>query len=200
MNQIPYTYEVTHADEFGMVLLFKSPGYPDTPVGTQPLREGESLDALARVYAPINAWLDIGVPRVVPAVGTAGSYTPPPPPPAPTLADFKAAKLAELASWRYEKEVGGINLGGATIDTDRDSQGKITSAYVALREGMVTSIDFKAKGGVWVTLGIAEVEPMAQAVVRHIQGMFTLEKEIAAQIADAQTIEQVQAITFPEVV
>lgn len=199
MTNIPYTYEVTEADENGIVLLFKSPGRPDMPVGAHTPREGESLDAVASMYAPIGNWLDMDRARVVPAVGATGSYAPPSPEPV-TLESAKAQKLAELAAWRYEMEIAGINVAGSKIKTDRESQATLTGAFISLSQGLAASIDWKADGGQWVTLTLAEITPIAQAVVAHVQACFTAEKALAAEIRSMTSIEAVQSFTFPEFV
>lgn len=201
MTNIPYTYEVTQADEFGTMLLYKSPGRPDIPMGVHTPREGETLDMVAAMYAPIAMWLDMERPRIVPEVGTTGAYTPANPVDAPmTLERAKAEKLAELAADRYAREVGGITIGGASIKTDRESQGTVTGAFISLSQGLATSIDWKADNGQWVKLTAAEITPIAQAVVAHVQACFTAEAQLAAEVNAATTIEAVQAITFPEIV
>lgn len=202
MTNIPYTYEVTEADENGTVLVYRSPGRPDLAKGVHTPREGETLDGVAAMYAPIGEWLDMERARVVPQVGASGSYTPPADPANEpmTLERAKAEKLAELAAARYEREVGGITIGGARIKTDRESQATITGAFISLSQGLAQTIDWKAEGGQWVTLNLAQIQPIAQAVVAHVQACFTAEGQLAAEVAAASTIEAVQAIEFPTIV
>lgn len=201
MTNIPYTYEVTHADEMGTVLLYKSTGRPDITVGVHTPREGETLDSVAAMYAPVANWIDLERPRVVPAVGTVGSYTPVAPVEPPmTLARAKQDKLAALAAWRYAKEVGGVTYNGARILTDRESQATLNGAFSSLQAGLIQTVDWKAANGQWLTLGLAEMTGIAQAVAAHVQACFTAEKNLAAEINALTTIEAVQAFEFPDMV
>ena len=194
---IPYTYQVIQSSPKGMVLRYTSPGREPVSIGTHAPTPGESLDAIAMQYSPVPMWLAQDAERVVVPVGTTGSYTPPAPP-AVTLESVKAQKLADLAAWRYDKEVGGISIAGSRIKTDRESQATITGAFISLSQGLATSIDWKAEGGVWVQLTLAQIAPIAQAVVAHVQACFSAERLIAEEIQAATTIEAVQAIAFPD--
>ena len=196
---IPFSYEVIESTDRGMVLRYTSPGRDPVDIGTHAPTPEESLDAIAMQYSPVPMWLAQDAERVVVPVGTAGSYEPPVPPPL-TLESAKAAKLAELADWRYQKEVAGIFVGGAKIKTDRESQATINSAFTSLSQGFITSVDWKAAGGVWIQLTLTQLAPIAQAVAAHVQTCFTAEKNIAAEIEALTTIEAVQAFTFPDVV
>ena len=113
----------------------------------------------------------------------------------PTLAESKAAKLAELASARYTEEIGGIVVGSVIIATDRESQAMMTGAYVSLKQGLMQSVNWKGDDG-WVTATLTEIEPIAQAVGQHIQACFTKESQLAAQVAAAATVEAVNAIVW----
>ena len=104
-------------------------------------------------------------------------------PPPRTLADAAAEKLSALAGLRYQKETAGVAVSGATVKTDRHSQSALTGAYTTLKNGLLPGIDWKAAGGVWVSLTLAQVEPMAQAVAAHVQACFSNEKAHAAAIA-----------------
>ena len=197
---IPYTYEVIDSSAQGMTLRYTSPGREPYITGTHAPTPGESVDAIAFQYSPVMQWMDQDAERVVVPVGTSGSWTPPAPPEPEvvTLASARAAKLAELAEWRYNQEVGGISIGGARIRTDRESQATITGAFISLSQGLATSVDWKAEGGVWVQLTLAEIAPLAAAVVAHVQACFSAERVLSEQIQAAQTIEAVQAIAFPD--
>lgn len=111
----------------------------------------------------------------------------------PTLAEAITEKLAALSALRYTKETAGINVGGSKIKTDRESQAALTGAYTTLKNNLLQSIDWKADGGAWVSLALAQVEPMAQAVAAHVQACFTREKAHAQAIAGLTTVAQVDA-------
>lgn len=196
---IPYTYTVIESNPQGAVFLFKSPGYPDVTVGTHAPRRGEDPNAIARMYAPIDTWLERDVVRVAIPVGTAGSFTPPAAPvdKRTPLQRAKDEKLAEIAAWRYGQEVGGISLGGARIRTDRESQATITSAFISLSQGLSAGIDFKAEGGQWITLGLEQITPIAQAVVAHVQACFTTERDLSDLVNACTTVAEVDAVLIP---
>lgn len=91
-----------------------------------------------------------------------------------TLPEYAAAK-------RWEKEVGGIEVNGAIIDTSRDSQNMITGAYNYAQENPSKMVSFKTASG-WVRLSATEVTVIAIAVGDHVQALFDLESVIADQI------------------
>lgn len=196
---IPYTYEVIESNPKGMTLRYTSPGRDPVIVGAHAPAEGESLDAIAWQYSPVVAWMAADREGVVVPTGTTGSYEPPVAP-VETFEDRKARKLAALATWRYQQETAGVVVGGAKIRTDRESQATITGAYISLSQGLVQSIDWKAEGGQWVQLALAQIAPIAQAVVAHVQACFTAERLLAAQINAATTDAELDAVHFPEIV
>lgn len=103
---------------------------------------------------------------------------------------LRAEKRAEITATRYVKEVGGVSVGGSVINTDRESQSLIIGAYTAAKNGIADSFDFKAATG-WVTLPAATMIVIGEAVFAHIQGCFTREKELHAQVDGAVTLMDV---------
>lgn len=83
----------------------------------------------------------------------------------------------ELAAYRWEKEVGGINYGGLPIATDDRSKLMINGAYnKAIDEADPTAIrKFKATGG-FVTVDNATIIAVALAVADHVQKCFDAEE------------------------
>lgn len=115
-------------------------------------------------------------------------------PPLP-LETVKTETLRELARIRFAHETKGISLpNGARIHTDRDSQALISGAYSTLQAGMLPSINWKAKDGVWVTLTIAEITPIATMVSMHVEACFSNEKRLSDLVAAAQSVEDVSSI------
>lgn len=114
-------------------------------------------------------------------------------PPVRTVADAQSEKLAALAAMRYARETAGLVINGATVKTDRESQAALTGAYTSLKNGLVSAIDWKADGRVWVSLSLAQVEAMAQAVAAHVQACFTAERAHAESISALTTVEAVDA-------
>ena len=113
-----------------------------------------------------------------------------------TVPDAITEKKNALAALRFGYEVGGITVGGARIKTDRESQAQLTGAYISLKFGLRTSVDWKGENG-WVSVTLAELEPIAHAVSAHVQNSFTQERihsqEIDRMVANGATVEEIQA-------
>lgn len=100
--------------------------------------------------------------------------------------------IAYAANRRWQAETGGITVGGALIDTSRESQAMITGAYSYAQVRPEKLIKFKAASG-WVDLDAATVATIATAVGDHVQACFDAEAEAVAAITDGTvtTVEQV---------
>lgn len=116
-------------------------------------------------------------------------------PPAPSLADEKAAKKAELAAARYAAEIGGITFAGAAIRTDRESQALITGAALAATQDPEYSVVWKAEGG-FVTLSAEQIIAAAQAVRAHVEACFAREAELSSAVDAAKSAKAVRAIEW----
>ena len=116
-------------------------------------------------------------------------------PPAPTLAELKTAKKAELARARYAAECGGITFAGAAIRTDRESQALITGAALAASQDPEYSVIWKAEGG-FVTLSAAQIIAAAQAVRDHVEACFAREAELSSAVDAAKSAKAVRAIEW----
>ena len=115
--------------------------------------------------------------------------------PAPTLAELKTAKKAELARARYSAETGGITLSGVTIRTDRGSQALITGAALAATQDPDYSVVWKAEGG-FVTLSAEQIKAAAQAVRAHVEACFAREAELSSAVDAAKSAKAVRAIEW----
>jgi hypothetical protein len=89
-----------------------------------------------------------------------------------------------LASYRYDKEVGGVTVGGIPVATDRETQSKLIAARILAKEDANYSVDWKGTGG-FVTLDAATIISVADAVATYVQACFTREKVLAQAISDA---------------
>lgn len=88
--------------------------------------------------------------------------------------------LVEYAAQkRWEKEVGGITLNGAMIDTSRDSQAMINGAFNWAKEHPTETVHFKAASG-WVEFDAETMIAIATAVGSHVQQCFATEASVAA--------------------
>lgn len=102
------------------------------------------------------------------------------------LADVKAERLAALAAHRYAIETGGIDIGGASIRTDLESQSKIAGAHALVTAEPSTVIDWKGAAG-WVQLDAATMTAIALAVGTHIQACYSAERTHAEAIEACET-------------
>ena len=192
---ITYTYEIINVDPQArcMEIVYRSEGRQTMHIGARLPYQGETLETIVQMYAPIAYWQEQEAQVIVPEVGAAGEIAPLNSGPM-TLESAKAAKLAEIANWRFQRETSGIVLNGVRIKTDRESQAAITGAFITLSQGLVSSVDWKADNGQWIQLGLTEMTAVAQAVATHVQQCFSLEKSYVDQVNAATTIEEVQAI------
>jgi hypothetical protein len=191
---IPYNYEIISVDEASRVMevVYTSEGRQTMHIGARLPYVGESLEAVINMFAPVNYWREQAAQVVVPALGS-GQITPPGAA-SVTIDSAKAAKLDEIAAWRYGVETAGVTLGEATIRTDRESQAQITSAYTSLKNGLLASVNWKDANGQWVALTLAQIEPIAAAIAQHVQSCFNAEMALAEQVNAAQSIEAVNAV------
>lgn len=101
-----------------------------------------------------------------------------------------ASKLAET---RWRRTQAGVTLpNGVVIATDDNSQSKIHQALSILEKGWVTTIDYRAKTG-YVTVDLAAMTAISQAVSAYVQGCFTAERTIVDAIANG-TVTTLAAI------
>lgn len=198
MSDITYTYQIINVNPASksMEIVYESPGRQTMHIGARMPYTGESLESIVRMYAPVAYWHEQELAVEPVTDGTSGTVAPPELD--MSLPAVKARKYAELADARYLHEVSGVWVGGAQIKTDRESQGTISGAYTTLKDGLVQTIDWKADNGQWVQLTLAQMAPIAQAVAVHVQGAFSLEKQLCDQVAAATTVEEVQAVAWPQ--
>ncbi len=105
------------------------------------------------------------------------------------LAQGKTRLKDAVTARRYALETGGVDVGGAMIKTDRESQGQLSCAFSSLTAGLIKSVDWKAANG-WVTLDADGITILAGEVASHVQACFTAEKTHHEAI-DALTLDQV---------
>lgn len=71
---IDYTYEVIAVNEAArcMEVVYSSTGRQTMHIGARLPYEGETLEAVVRMYSPVAYWLEQEAKVVVPEVGTSG--------------------------------------------------------------------------------------------------------------------------------
>lgn len=192
---IPYTYKVLSSDLPAkcMVVEYSAEGYPTLQVGLPlPVVGVEARDIIER-YNPTAQWYDSTLTYQDVPVGLEGSI-----PYVETSLDMaKLTKLAQLADWRYALEVGGVTVEGIAVSTSRQSQAQLTSTYANLKDGLISSVEWKQIGGSFATLNLTQMEKIVAAVALHVQTSFSTEKFYSEQIKACTTIAEVDAITLP---
>lgn len=106
----------------------------------------------------------------------------------PSVYSTKEELIERLASYRWEVETGGVSIGGTLIETTREAQAQISSTYSALKDGLVSSVKWKAVSG-WVTLNLQSFTPIAQAVAVHVQKCFEAEQAVYTLIENLSDSE-----------
>jgi hypothetical protein len=123
----------------------------------------------------------------------------PPIPPEPTLEQLKEESLQTLAERRWAAEEAGTSLNGTTILTDRQTQAKLTAAYVKASQGDSYVIEsWKFAPGVFITLNAQMIIAIADAVEAHVQACFHNEAVLSNQIVSAQTKEELLQVNINE--
>lgn len=91
-----------------------------------------------------------------------------------SLAECISIKLDELANYRYEREVGGIDVGGVAVKTDRETQSILTGARILAKEDAQYTIpSWKVTKGVFTSLDATTIITIADAVAAHVQDSFS---------------------------
>lgn len=100
-----------------------------------------------------------------------------------------------VAAKRYEKEVGGVDVGGIIVKTDPESQAKLTGAWARVQQKQNVLIDWKGSNG-WVKLNKNAIEGLADAIGEHVQLCFSTEKEKCDTIDACTTLEELDAVNL----
>lgn len=90
---------------------------------------------------------------------------------ASTLDQAKLALHETVTAMRWEKETAGITVNGVRVLTGIEDQNRIASVLAV----GPASVDFKAANG-WVTLTLAQLQQIADAIGAHVQACFTAER------------------------
>ena len=171
--------------EMSTALMLDAVPEPDHVSKTKPDLTPEQLSRVQAIYADDIALYD--------SIIEAGQVWTKPPTPA--TKEDKAAKLQELASARYDAEVGGMDFNGVQIQTDRFTQSKISSAYAKAKEDNTLTLNWKTGSG-WVTLDAAAIIDIADALFAFIQSVYSQEKSLSEQVEAAAFVEELQSIAW----
>ncbi|MQY44509.1 DUF4376 domain-containing protein [Rhizobiales bacterium RZME27] len=109
---------------------------------------------------------------------------PPYAPPAIDLSVYTATK-------RWEREVGGIVVGGLDVATDDRSKIMISGARIKADKDPDFTAQWKCPDGGFMTLDASTIILASDAVLDHVNDCFSIEAAVLADIADG-------AITMPQ--
>lgn len=109
-------------------------------------------------------------------------------------ANFKDILSDYITEKRYEKEIGGLEVNGLTIKTDRESQSMIIGATVLIGDG--ETLKWKTEAG-FVDLSGAQIKAIATLVRNHIQACFNREAELLAEL---ENVTEETALAFEQAV
>lgn len=85
---------------------------------------------------------------------------------------------AILAAHRYAAEIGGTNVFGVDVATDRDTQAKLIAVRIMAVEDEDFTVRWKLAPGNFVTLDAPDIIQLANAVMAHVQACFEAESQI----------------------
>ena len=111
-----------------------------------------------------------------------------------SMASVQADCLATLANLRWQRETGGIEVGGMAVRTDDKTQSRLTAAQSAFDKGLITSVDWKLGDQAWVTLAEAQLDQIVAAVTAHVAACFAAEKAVSDQITAAPDVDALAAL------
>jgi len=115
----------------------------------------------------------------------------PPIPPAPEPEKTLAEWAAEL---RWQREIGGVNIGGVSIMSDDRSKILIMGARMNADADPSFTTSFKTTGGTFTELNATQIVTLSDALAAHVAYCFEMEASALEQIASGTitTPEQLQ--------
>lgn len=116
-----------------------------------------------------------------------------------TLVEVKVQKKAELAEARWQEETAGVILpSGVEVATDDRSQTKMIGIAMKAAQDPGFIVRWKANGQ-WVTLDASQILDLNVYISNVIQKLFEKEESLSKMVDSCQTIEEVKAITWKQV-
>jgi len=112
------------------------------------------------------------------------------------LAELKSEKQEAIRALRWQRETGGIVVGGVPIRTDEKSQAKLNGAVslFGLDPAMTEISSWEAVPGVFVSLSKAQIDGIAVAVGAHVQACFNRSRVLSEAVAAAADKAALDAI------
>lgn len=194
---IAYNYEIISVDNSARVMevVYTSEGRQTMHIGARLPYEGEDLDSIIKMYSPVPYWLQQEATVLEVSVGTSGTHNSLEVEPE-SLEYVKLLKKAEIAESRYFTEIGGVMFDGVKINTDRQSQFALSTAYSNLKNGLISTVDWKTASGTFIVLDLASASDLMSVFASFVQNSFSTEKQLLDQINLASSIEEVKLIVW----
>ena len=101
-----------------------------------------------------------------------------------------------FAQKRYDFEVGGINVNGIDVRTDRLTVDRIYQARFLASEDNTFTTDWKLGDGTFLTIDAATITAISDGVTTHIKDSFAREKAANDSITAATTTQELTAIQY----
>lgn len=122
-----------------------------------------------------------------------------PPPVVPDLDEVKAAKIAEFKTIRDTKEVEPIQTDKGLFDYDDKSRDRLAIARQALTDaGGTGTVVWTTADNQRVPLAVADFAAINGAAAVRSNALHVLYNELKTQVNGCETVEEVEAIVWPE--
>ena len=122
-----------------------------------------------------------------------------PPPYVPPLEDVKAAKIAEFKSIRDTEEVEPIQTEKGIFDYDDKSRDRLAIARQALTDaGGAGTIMWTTADNQRVPMGVVDFAAINGAAAMRSNSLHVLYNDLKTQVNACETVEEVEAIVWPE--
>lgn len=112
----------------------------------------------------------------------------------PAPDQYSPAQLrAYAAKVRYEREAGGIVVGGFPVRTDRESQSLVNGAYTMAVRNPAFVTQWKTGSGSFIALDADMIAGVATAVAQHVARVFAIEASVSVKIGTGEvtTLDQI---------
>lgn len=113
-----------------------------------------------------------------------------------TLEHAISIKKQEIAYARMQAETSGTIINGININTDRDSQSKITGAAVQAIDDPSYTCQWKTDDGIFVTIDADTIKIIARGIRTYVQSCFDKEAAIISYLDTLTNKEDVDKVTW----
>lgn len=116
----------------------------------------------------------------------------------PTLNEVKASKIEYLKSTRNTKELEPILYKGVLFDADKDSLDRLNYAIITLTATHTESIEWTTAENTDVPMTVNDLNLVIASVGNRSNQLHIIYRDLKEQVNACTTVEEVEAITWPE--